>query len=187
MRSFVECAKPGLGALSLKSARAYTRTNRREARMDPSPARRRLSRPLPSLSGALAAVGLAAAMFLTAAQAQDVSRLCGGIGTDDTIRPVPGSLGPAVNAVFGDEHAPGPSGPDDVLPLRVQARAGLHGGHEHTLRQGERQPEASRRGRLLPPKPKRRFHPGGCDRPRYDLRLALLGPDRDDDETDRAG
>src|SRR4051794_30953561 len=101
MRSFVECAKPGLGALSLKSARSYTRTNRREARMDPSPARRRLSRPSPSLGGALAAVGLAAAMFLTAAQAQDVSRLCGGVGTGDKPPPLPASLGPAVTPCSG--------------------------------------------------------------------------------------
>jgi len=73
--------------------------------MGPSPAHQRLRRPLPSIGFALAAVGLAV-IFLTAAQAQDASRLCGGIGTDDTLRPVPASLGPAVNTVFGMSMPP---------------------------------------------------------------------------------
>lgn len=75
----------------------------------PSPARespRRASRsPITHAFAALVAGG-ASALGITAASADSPARTCTRLGTDDTLRSVPASLGPAVNAVFGTRMPP---------------------------------------------------------------------------------
>jgi hypothetical protein len=73
--------------------------------MDPSPACRRLRRSR-SLIGRALAVAAAFAFGAPAAYAESPACTCSRVGTDDTLRTVPASLGPAVNAVFGTRMPP---------------------------------------------------------------------------------
>ena len=73
--------------------------------MDPSPACRRVRRSR-SLIGRALAVAAAFAFGAPVAHAKSPARTCNRVGTDDTLRTVPASLGPAVNAVFGTRMPP---------------------------------------------------------------------------------
>jgi len=87
--------------------RAYTRTSRQRDFMDLSPACRRTRSSWPLVRGALTSLALALLVFIPmAAHAKELSQLCQDVGTDDTLRPLPASLGAAVNAVFGMNMPP---------------------------------------------------------------------------------
>ena len=73
--------------------------------MDPSPACRYL-RTSRSLIGGALAFAAASAFGAPAAYAESPARTCGRVGTDDTLRTVPVSLGSPGNAVFGTRMAP---------------------------------------------------------------------------------
>lgn len=70
---------------------------------------------------ALAAVLVAACTSWSPAQAEDPGRLCAQQGTDNTLRPIPGSLVPAINALL---HTRMP--PDVAERMTVYRCAGRH-------------------------------------------------------------
>jgi hypothetical protein len=103
-----------------------------------------------------ARVGLVTLLLAaSAAHAQTPARLCGRIGTDDTLRPIPPDAADAVNHAFG-LNMPAPMITATTVYRCLDGKALVH-------RQA-----------------KRRFHPRLYRRPRHHLRLALQRnhPDR---------
>ncbi len=76
--------------------------------MDPSPVCRRRSPSRFPIGHTLAALAVVTALVfgVTAASAESPAQTCSRLGTDDTLRDVPASLGSAVNAVFGTRMPP---------------------------------------------------------------------------------
>ncbi len=91
--------------------------------------------------------------------------VCARLGDDDTARPIPADLVPAVNVLFGTKMSSGEAVASTRVSLRWRAGAGLHHGCEPPLQPGEHQPgPRDRRDGLVSRSPRRRIHSRGGDR-----------------------